>query len=187
MLAIILSILTAFIADLEAKPLSSEVTMTIVAPHSQPMTYEGYITMQGDAFKAALLGMEVAYDGKTLYLYQDDTDELTLSTPTEKELQEVNPLYLAKDLLKTCHATERQLKDSITTIVTLTPKNIAESELKSASIKLKKDKGRLLPITIELQEVGGTKTSLRFKNPQYLTSTPQFIIRKEGAFVNDLR
>ena len=87
-----------FVAKLESQTLRSSVRLTISENATQPLNYNGTVVMAGECFKVSLLSTEAAYDGKTLYVYSEDTDELTLSSPSADELQEANPLFFAKAL-----------------------------------------------------------------------------------------
>lgn len=90
--------LSAFLTSLETKTLQTDFTLTVTENVSQPMNITGSITVNGERFVLAALDYEAAYDGNTLYLWQPDTEELTLSTPTQQELIEANPFLFAKAL-----------------------------------------------------------------------------------------
>ena len=93
-LFIILSVLSSFLANLETKTLQSDYVVTVNDNMTSPINYPGTITMSGNLFKLDMFNLEAAYDGKTMYMYSPETDELTLSNPTEQELIETNPLSL---------------------------------------------------------------------------------------------
>ena len=40
------------------------------------MNYPGTIVMCGDKFRLEMFALEAAYDGKTMYMYSGETDEL---------------------------------------------------------------------------------------------------------------
>ena len=82
----LLSALSLFLAMVQSHTLQSDFTMTLSMAQSQPVTYSGSLLMQGERFRLEMLSMEAAYDGKTLYLYQPETDELTLPVPETNEL-----------------------------------------------------------------------------------------------------
>jgi len=183
MLAIILTILQTLFATLEQKPLQSTVTLSISAPNTQTITYKGSVTMQGERFLVDLMDYNMAYDGKTLYVYSEDDDELTLSRPTPEQLQESNPLLMAKAFARESNATERTSSDGKTTTITLTPKDQTKG-IKRIVVRV--DTATMLPLSIEMQEDKSTST-LRFSSPKYIDKAPSFVLSKPGAFVNDLR
>ena len=187
MLIIILTVLQTFLTSLETKTLQTDFTLTIAADASQPLNHTGSITISGERFRLTIFDMQAAYDGNTLYIYQEDTDELTLSHPTEQELLETNPFLYARALSKVCNITEREANGS--TIITLTPKDLSIG-IQKFTLTLNKDN---LPTRLEVRE-GKKTTSLVLRDPKYLPSNELSIINYQlstnnfpGAFVNDLR
>ena len=182
LLFITLTVLQSLLATLEQKTLVSEVSISIAEQPSQPITYTGDLAIRGRLFRLSMFSMDAAYDGSTLYMYSEDTEELTLSTPTEEELMQTNPFLYAQALLPVCQYTEKVIGEK--TQVTLTPNK------QSAGIEkfiLRVATATLLPTTIEIYEVGGKLTTLRLNNASYKDETQSFTIQKEGVFVNDLR
>ena len=119
----ILTILSSFLTNLETKTLQSDFTITVAEEVNAPMNFPGEIIMQGNKFRLEMMEIEAAYDGKTMYMYSSETDELTLSNPTEQELLEANPFLYAKALVDVCNISEKASQDGSQTIVTLTPKD----------------------------------------------------------------
>jgi outer membrane lipoprotein-sorting protein len=182
LLLIILTVLQSLLAMLEQKTLVSDFSISIADQSSQPLTYTGDLAMHGKQFKLSMFAMDAAYDGNTLYMYSEDTEELTLSTPTEEELTQTNPFLYAQALLPVCQYAEKVVGEK--TQVTLTPNE------QSAGIEkfvLRVVTTTVLPTAIDIYEVGGKVTTLRLNNARYTEETPAFTIEKEGAFVNDLR
>ncbi|MCQ2346832.1 MAG: outer membrane lipoprotein carrier protein LolA [Paludibacteraceae bacterium] len=186
---LLLTILQSFFSTMEQKTLQSDLTVTIAEQVSQPLSYTGKLTLHGDLFLLNMMDMEAAYDGSTLYVYNTGTDELMLSTPSEEELLEANPMRYAKALQKVCNITERQSKDGLHTYITFTPKDqslgVQRFVLRLKHV-VKADVTTLYPESIEMKE-GNKTTTLQFRNPQYITAKTQFILNKPNAFINDLR
>lgn len=182
MLIAILTILSSFLANLEQKTLQSDFTVTVAEEVNAPLNFPGSLTMQGDKFLLTMYGLEAAYDGKTMYMYSGETDELTLTNPTQQELTEANPFLFAKALVDACHVVEKTSGEN--TIVTLTPKD------KSAGIDrfvLKLRTADLLPLSVELKE-GKKMTTLKLTNPRYVTLHPEFILKPDkDTYINDMR
>lgn len=97
-LIILTATLASFLTGLETKTLRTDFTLTISENVSQPLNITGSITVHGEQFVLSALDYDAAYDGSTLYLWQPDTEEFTLSTPTAEELLEINPFLYAKAL-----------------------------------------------------------------------------------------
>jgi outer membrane lipoprotein-sorting protein len=182
LLFITLTVLQSLLATLEQKTLVSDFTISIAEQQAQPITYTGSLAMHGKQFTLSMFNMEAAYDGNTLYMYSEELEELTLSTPTEEELTQTNPFLYAQALLPICQYAEKVVGDK--TQITLTPND------QSAGIQkfvLRVTTATLLPTNIEIHEMDDKQTVLRLSNARYTDETPSFVIEKEGAFVNDLR
>ena len=164
-LLIILTILSSFLSNLETKTLQSDFTVTVAEEVNAPMNYPGrFMTMQGNKFRLEMFNIEAAYDGKTMYMYSPETDELTLTNPTEQELLESNPLLYAKALVPVCNVTERTRSDGKQTIVTLTPK---DQSIGINRFVLNVRNSDLMPLSVEIKE--GKKTStLKMKEPKFM-------------------
>lgn len=182
MLLVILTILSSFLTNLENKTLQSDFTVTVSEEVNAPMNYPGAIVMSGDKFRLDMFNLEAAYDGKTMYMYSAETDEMTLSNPTEQELVETNPLLYAKALVPVCNVTERTSNEQ--TIITLTPK---DQSIGINRFTLRVRTADLMPLSVEIKE--GKKTStLKMKNPKFITSKQDFVLTPEkDTYVNDMR
>ena len=185
LLFIILTILQSLLTTLEQKTLVSDFSISIADQQAQPMTYTGDMAMLGKMFKINMFNMDVAFDGKTLYTYSDDVEELTLSTPTDEELVQTNPFLYAQALLPVCRYAEKTVGDK--TQITLTPNSPVNYTAVITKFVLRVTTATLLPSTVEIHEDGGKVTTLRFTNAHYTDDTPSFTIEKEGVFINDLR
>ena len=180
----IVAILTSFLANLETKTLQSDFTITVAEEVNAPMNYPGSLTMQGQLFRLSMFNIEAAYDGKTMYMYSPETDELTLTNPTEQELLESNPLLYAKALVPVCNITEKAANDGQTTIITLTPK---DQSIGINRFTLHVRNNDLMPLQVEIKE--GKKTStLKFKEPKFVNEKQKYeIIPEKDTFINDMR
>ena len=190
LLLIILTVLQSLLATLEQKTLVSDFSMTYtqspIANSQSLITYTGNLAMHGKQFSLSMFNMEAAYDGNTLYMYSDELEELSLSTPTEEELVQTNPFLYAQALLPVCQYAEKVVGDK--TQITLTPTSpIANTQSPIAKFVLRVTTATLLPTTVEIHETEGQLTTLRLNNARYTNETPSFVIEKEGAFINDLR
>lgn len=182
LLIITLTILQSLFSTLEQKTLQSDFSITITQEQTQPMTYAGTLAMRDQKFALEFIGIEAAYDGQTLYMYSEDTEELTLSTPTEEELIQTNPFLYARALLPLCEYAEKAVGDK--TQITLTPR---DQSLDINKFVLRLVTTTLLPVSAEIHESDGKVTTLRLNNPEYKNECPKFSIEKPEAFINDLR
>ena len=182
----ILTILSSFLTNLETKTLQSDFTVTVAEDINSPMNFPGSLTMHGQLFNLTMFDVNAAYDGKTLYMYSIETDELTLSYPTEQELVESNPLLYAKALVPVCNIVERPTtNDQLpTTIITLTPK---DQSIGINRFVLKVRNGDLMPLSVEIKE-GKKISTLKFKEPKFIESKQEYKIQPDkSTFINDMR
>lgn len=183
-LLIILSVLSSFLTNLETKTLQSDFTITVSEEVNAPMNYPGKITMHGRNFFLTMFGIEAAYDGKTLYMYSGDVDELTLSNPTEQELLEANPFLYAKALVNVCNITERTLNNGEQTLITLTPK---DQSIGINRFTLRVRNSDLMPMQVELKE-GKKSTILKLNNAKFVSDPKNYVIKPEAStYINDMR
>ena len=182
MLLAILTILSSFLANLDTKTLQSDFVVTVSEETNSPMNYPGAITMHGDKFLLTMFGLQAAYDGKTMYMYSAETDELTLTNPSAQELVDINPFLYAKALVDVCHTTEREKGEQ--TIVTLTPNDLSIGINRFVLVVRTAD---LMPLQLEIKE--GKKTSiLKMKNPRFVNEKQEYVLHPDkDTFVNDMR
>lgn len=177
-------VLSAFLLKTEKSTLRTEFSLTVADNASQPFTYSGTLEMRGERFLVSLFGTEAAYDGRTLYVYSEDTDELTLSAPSEDELTESNPLLFAKALqLKSSVRFSAANKNTRLHALDIIPEH---KEAGVNKIVLKIDKESLLPVEIRVYE-GSQTTTVAFRNAAFSDAAPRCTISKPDAFLNDLR
>ena len=181
-LIITLTILQSLFSTLEQKTLQSDFSITITQEQTQPMTYAGTLAMRDQKFALEFFGIEAAYDGQTLYMYNEDAEELTLSTPTQEELIQTNPFLYAKALLPLCEYAEKAVGDK--TQITLTPR---DQSLGIHKFVLRLVTATLLPLSAEIHEADSKLTTLKLNHPEYKNECPKFSIEKPEAFINDLR
>jgi len=183
-LFVILTILSSFLTNLETKTLQSDFTVTVSEEVNAPMNYPGTLTMHGSSFRLSMFGIEAAYDGKTMYMYNADVDELTLTNPTEQELLETNPFLYARALVGVCNIAERATQDGKQTIITLTPK---DQSIGINRFTLRVRNEDLMPLSAEIKE-GKKTSSLKMKEPKFVSGEQKYeIVPEKSTFVNDMR
>ena len=185
-LFVILTILSSFLTNLETKTLQSDFTVTVSEEVNAPMNYPGTLTMHGSSFRLSMFGIEAAYDGKTMYMYNADVDELTLTNPTEQELLETNPFLYARALVDVCNVTERTItgNPSPVTLITLTPK---DQSIGINRFTLRVRNEDLMPLSAEIKE-GKKTSSLKLKEPKFVSGEQKYeIVPEKSTFVNDMR
>ena len=187
-LLLILSILQSLFTAVETKPLEADINLTVTEQRAQPFSYNGHGVVYGKRFLAALMGYELAYDGRTMYVWAEDTDELTLTTPSEQELLEVNPFLFAREVYKVSRETKKVAADGRTAVITLTPaeQTATQRQTTRVVVRVSREGNDWLPTDIELHE--GTKvTKLSFSHVRWADTDIVFVLDHPSAFLNDLR
>lgn len=167
---------------LSKQTLQSDFTITITEKANQPTSFTGSITMCGEKFRANLMGMEVAFDGKTMYTYSEDMNELTLSNPLKEELTDINPLLFAKAIYESCQSQVREHNGSY--VISLVP-TTAGTGVKDFVLTI--NKADLLPQSAVMRQSDMTTTKIVFRNAKYTSTKTEYTISQLGAYINDLR
>ena len=186
-LSILFTILPSLFAALQEKVFESDFVVTVTEQTTQPLSIPGTITMHGKCFYLTMMGIDAAYDGTDLYMYQADASELTISAPTKDELQTANPLIFAQDVAEHANVVERPSKDGAYTYITITPEQAVE-DISRVVVKVHTDD--MIPVSIEVKE-GKKTTLLTLLNPRYEQGEiPAFQLSESNypnVYVNDLR
>lgn len=160
-MVLLVTIFELFFARLDTTVFATDYTLTITE-QGAPTTTTGTITMQGTRFVGTLFGSEAAFDGKTLYVYSEDLNEITLTHPTPEEQIDSNPLLYARKLYEEYSTDDRSPLD----------------------IDMNEQTG--MPRAITLRE-GQSRYRITFRNPRWLTEAPPFTLSHPNAYHNDLR
>lgn len=196
-----------FISKIEKQLLTADYSIELLEGTQRQQVVSGNLQMLGNCFHMTILSTEAAFDGKTLYMYQEETNELTLSNPTDEELLDVNPMLFARALLRTSTvrfaanaskaangkaANEKAKSNPILAaaeVVTLDfiPINKAAG-IQRFVIKLRK--ADLAPIEIQIREQQ-QQTIIHFSRqsfaPSSQPSSSLFQLEYPSAWLNDLR
>ena len=184
------SIALQFLDKVEKQLLTADYTIELLAGTQRQPVGSGKLQMLGRCFKLNILSTEAAFDGETLYMYQEETNELTLSNPTEEELLDVNPMLFARALLR----------NSTVRFAANAKNNTPNGELsldflptnKDAGIQrfvLKLRKADLAPLEIQIREQQ-QQTIIRFSHASFspkVSSSALFQLVYPSAWLNDLR
>ena len=180
-------IMERFFSKLDKQTLSLKFSATTTdLKGGNPMTYNGFIELRGEVFHARVWEVEIAYDGKTLYSYNEEVNELTLSYPTQDELQQGNPILLAKAMSELCDARLVAQQPQGMTIVELMPRTAGAG---FSRLTIYFEKSTLLPQKILLREDNST-TTLVLQERQWSDKLPDTDIpadKESKPFINDLR
>ena len=128
------------------------------ANSSTPSIMGGTFLMKGNQFTFSTKEMQIYFDGKTQWAYMPDINEVSITSPTEKELAETNPLallqaYSTKSTAR--HIKNNAVKDAYT--IELTPKD-KTSDIKKIQVVV--NKKTYFPQSIQLADKKGMISTL---------------------------
>ena len=193
-----------FISKIEKQLLTADYSIELLTGTQRQQVVSGKLQMLGNCFRMTILSTEAAFDGKTLYMYQKETNELTLSIPTEEELLDVNPLIFARALLRAstirfaanAKATATNVKTKSNPTASAAAEVVTLDVLpvnKGAGIQrivIKMRKTDLAPLEIQIREQQ-EQTIIRFSQPSFSHTNPStsslFQLDYPSAWLNDLR
>lgn len=181
---LLLTVLQSLFALLGQKTMTTDFTITVQEHATQPVSYTGTLVMHGELFQLEAFGTLASFDGTTLYMYNEDANELTLSKPTRDELYQANPLLFAQEMAKACEVTE-QTAQNVTTI-TFVPKERVAIDLITMKVKNNAKTGEYQPTMITLKE-GLKTTKVLFRNLKYSDELREYVLKPAGAYINDVR
>lgn len=128
------------------------------ANSSKPSVMGGTFLMKGNQFTFSTKEMQVYFDGKTQWAFMPDINEVSITSPTEKELAETNPLALLQAYSTKSTAQyikNNAVKDAYT--IELTPRD-KTSDIKKIQVVV--NKKSYFPQTIQLADKKGMISTL---------------------------
>ena len=134
--------------------------VTIFTLQNGDFSIDGNITTEGNKFKLSLPNTEIWYDGKTLWTYSSDTNEVNITEPTDDELQEINPFAILT-AFTTDYSSKLITENSKSKIIEL---NSIQNDalVKRANIEI--DKKTIMPQNINLIMNNGSTTQIHINN-----------------------
>jgi len=163
---------------------------TITSPASKKQTIDGTLFLKGDKFKLLMNDAQSFFDGKTQWVYVPDNKEVTISTISSKEQEEINPLsvlsqYGGKDSKIVFN------KENNATALNVIDIYPAIQSTNAFRIIVKLSKKTNYPASIQLFHKDGSTTTIIIKSFQEVSldnSTFTFNPKSyPGVTVNDLR
>lgn len=150
---------------------------------------KGAFLLQGNKFVLNTTDMDVYFDGTTQWAYAPEINEVSITTPTDKELAETNPLALLAAYKSKSTIRFAKNSDSSSYLISLTPK-AKESDVKTIFVRV--SKANKQPTMVQLfDKKGGISTiSLSGFNSGVKTNADSFKFNTslyEGIEINDLR
>lgn len=153
-----------FIASVSTQAIRTNFTLEVFeknAVHSQQ--FSGSFVLQAKRFYLETEEMKVWFNGKTQWVYYNQSDEVTITEPTAEELSTTNPVAILSDLKRGSKISLAKQKNVQQQIVVLTPKD-PKASFSKAEVHFHKATGQLAAMTLRFPD--GSSQSLKLNNYQ---------------------
>ena len=164
----------------------------IVSERTNPEKYisSGTITLKGNKFFLETNEMKAWFNGKTQWEYSPQSNEVSVTEPTEKEWAQTNPIaILAGFKSKSTIRFSDKAKATQNYVIEMTPKP-RNKVVEQIEVQINKSTGNL--VSLKLINKNGSVTSVTLNNFQKGISVNDnmFVYNTEkhkGVVINDLR
>ena len=156
----------------------------------QSMVSTGVFTLKGNKFVLEMDAMKAWFDGKTQWAYVPQSNEVSITEPTVKELSETNPMAILSGFKSKCLIRfSAKVKSAQNYCIEMIPKT-KNSEIIKIDVQINKNNGDLVSIKLTNKKGGGTLLTLSNFQKGIHVSDNIFVFnatRFKGVAVNDLR
>jgi outer membrane lipoprotein-sorting protein len=164
----------------------------IVSERTNPEKYisSGTITLKGNKFFLETNEIKAWFNGKTQWAYSPQSNEVSITEPTEKEWAQTNPIaILASFKTKSIIRFSYKAKLSQNYVIELIPKP-RNKVVEQIEVQINKSTGNL--VSLKLTNKNGSVTSVTLSNFQKGISVNDNIFvynpeKHKGVVINDLR
>jgi len=153
------------------------------------ITSTGVFTLKGTKFVLEMESMKAWFDGKTQWAYVLQSNEVSITDPSEKELAETNPMAILSGFKTKCLIRfSNKVKSAQNYCIEMIPKK--KSDIIRIEVQINKSNGNLS--SIKLNNKNGSTSLLTLSNFQKGINVPDNIFvfnaaKYKGVTVNDLR
>lgn len=155
-----------------------------------PMVSTGTFTLKGSKYVLEMESMKAWFDGKTQWAYVPESNEVSITEPTVKELSETNPMSILSGFKSKCLIRfSTKIKSVQNHCIEMIPKT-KNNEITKIEVQINKTTGNLFSIRL-LNKNGGTSllTLSNFQKGVHVADN-LFVFNKtnyKGVTMNDLR
>jgi len=156
------------------------------ASHS-PM--DGSMVMQKTQFSLIMNGIQTLYDGETQWVFMAKENEVTITTPDEEDLEQINPWMMVNHYYKTHRIDYGDKISQLKTMYFFFPPDLNEEYFKKELVVMNKTK---LPCSLKIYQKNGDYILLSWSDMRPLEkqdiSAFQFQkVKYPHVVVNDMR
>ena len=157
---------------------------------SQSMSSTGVFTLKGNKFVLEMDAMKAWYDGKTQWAYVSQSNEVSVTEPTVKELSETNPMAILSGFKSKCMIRfSTKVKSNQNFCIEMIPKT-KNNEIIKIDVQINKVSGNLVSIKLANKKGGTTLLTLSNFQKGIHVADNVFVFnasRFKGVAINDLR
>lgn len=156
----------------------------------RPQTSTGSFILRGNKFVLDMTQMKVWFNGKTQWAFSAQSNEVSITEPTEKELAETNPLaIIASFRAKSITRMVAKNKNPQSSVIEMIPAN-KKSEISKIEITLSKASGN--PVQIKTMYLNGSTSLLKLNSFERGVNVSDNLFsfnaaKFKGVNINDLR
>ncbi|MDR3651686.1 MAG: outer membrane lipoprotein carrier protein LolA [Paludibacter sp.] len=156
----------------------------------QGMSSSGTFTLKGTKFVLDMSDMKAWFDGKTQWAYVSQSNEVSITEPSEKELSETNPMAILSGYKTKCIIRfSTKVKSAQNHCIEMIPK-VKNKDIVKIDVEVNKITGNLY--SIKLTNRNGSVSTLILSNFQKGIRVEDniFVFNKakyKGVVINDLR
>jgi len=155
-----------------------------------PQISSGTFTLKGTKFVLEMEAMKVWFDGKTQWAYVHQSNEVSITEPSEKELSETNPMAILSGFkAKSFIRFSTKVKSNQNYCIELTPKT-SQKDIQKIEVQVNKSNENLF--SIKITNKNGDESVLTLSNYQKGLDINEntFVfnaLKYKGVTINDLR
>jgi len=156
----------------------------------QSMNSSGVFTLKGNKFVLEMDAMKAWYDGKTQWAFVPQSNEVSITEPTVKELSETNPMAILSGFKSKCLIRfSTKVKSNQNFCIEMIPKT-KNNEIIKIDVQINKVSGNLVSIKLANKKGGTTLLTLSNFQKGIHVADNVFVFnasRFKGVAINDLR
>lgn len=183
-------ILTDLLASAKTNAIKTNFNLTTTDKNNPGSAISnGTFTLKGNKFVLEMTEMKAWFDGKTQWSFMPQSNEVSITEPSEKELSETNPMAILSGFKSKCTIQFSKTKSVQNHCIEMIPK-IKNKDITKIIVEINKTNGNLFSIKI-INKNGSTSllTLTNFQKGIDVTDNT-FVFntaKHKGVLVNDLR
>src|ERR1035437_225995 len=143
------NVISDLLLDAKSNAIKTNFKLTISdKSQGQPMVSTGTFTLKGTKFVLEMESMKAWFDGKTQWAYVQQSNEVSITEPTEKELADTNPMAILSGFKTKCLIRfSIKVKSAQNYCIEMIPK-VKTSDMTKIEVQINKSNGNLFSIKL---------------------------------------